>query len=151
MREKNSSLRYAEMKKMDFTPIIDTAVKECGVKTKERADELLDAFLQWFSLVSMATPEQPLQMLRSVDRIWHAMVLNTAFYREFCDTFAGGFVDHNPLDVVRNAANKEQYARFTLDLIKKEFGKNANKALFDLRENVTCCCGCVMPKYTLNN
>lgn len=134
--------RYLEMKKWDYSPIIETALRECGVKSRERAEELLDAFLQWFALIPETTQEQPLQMLRSVDRIWHAMVLNTAFYREFCDAFIGSFVDHDPLDVVRDPTAKRGYADFTLALANRAYGAHVNPALCDLREDVTCCIGC---------
>lgn len=133
---------YSRMKRKDFSAIIDTAVRECGVKTRDRAEKLLDAFLQWFALIPEAVPTQPLQMLRSVDRIWHAMILNTAFYREFCNEFVGGFVDHNPLDVVRDASGKRTYADHTLMLVERTYGEGANAALYLLREDVTCCCGC---------
>ncbi len=133
---------YRRMKTKDFSVVIDTAVRECGVKTHERAHELLDAFLQWFALIPEATTIEPLQMLRSVDRIWHAMILNTVFYREFCKEFVGGFVDHNPMDVVRDASGKRAYADHTLMLVERTYGDGANPALYALREDVTCCCGC---------
>lgn len=134
--------RYERMRSKDFTPVIQTAMRECGVKTEKRAKDLLDAFLQWFALIPEVNREQPLQMLRSVDRIWHAMVLNTAFYREFCNEFVGKFVDHNPMDVVRNATAKRAYADYTLVLIERTYGGDANEALYALREDVTCCMGC---------
>lgn len=127
---------------VDFTPILETAVRECGVKTLERAEELLDAFLQWFSLIPETSSARPLQMLRSVDRIWHAMVLHTAFYREFCDQFIGAFVDHNPLDVVRTSMEKQAYAKHTLALLTRSYGDCVNANLLELQEDVTCCIGC---------
>ena len=133
---------YEKMKRRDYRPIIETAMRECGVKTEKRAKDLLDAFLQWFALIPQATPEKPLQMLRSVDRIWHAMVLNTAFYRAFCNETVGKFVDHNPLDVVRNKSAKRDYADHTLKLVEQTYGSGANEALYALREDVTCCIGC---------
>ena len=140
--KRNPVALYMEMKKRDFSSILDTAVRECGVKTPERARELLDAFLQWFSLIPQSTPAHPLQMLRSVDRIWHAMILNTVFYRKFCDDFVGGFVDHNPMDVVQNSTGKEEYARHTLELLERSYGVNVNKELLELKEDTTCCSGC---------
>ena len=130
---------YKRMKAWDYSAIIETAMRECGVRTKEGARELLDAFLQWFSLIPETTSDHPLQMLRSVDRIWHAMILNTKFYREFCNEFVGHFVDHNPLDVTDADAPKKEYARHTLSRLRTVYGGRMSKALCKLRENVTCC------------
>ncbi len=133
---------YEQMSQWDYTPIIQTAVRECGVKSEERAKQLLKAFLQWFALIPQTTQERPIHMLRSVDRIWHAMVLNTAFYRQFCLEFAGRFVDHNPLDVVNDSKTKREYADHTLSLITQAYGRNVHPELLNLREDVTCCIGC---------
>ncbi len=134
---------YQKMQSEDYTAVIQTAVRECDVKSEDRAAELLDAFLQWFALIPLTKDAEPLQMLRSVDRIWHAFVLNTAFYRNFCDKYIGHFVDHDPLDVVNNIAAKDVYAQHTIALIENAYGAKANIELFRLREDVTCCCGCI--------
>lgn len=115
-------------------------MRECDVKSKKRAKELLDAFLQWFSLVPEAT--QPIQMLQSVDRIWHSFVLNTQFYREFCEEFAGRFVDHDPADLANSQEAKRVYANYALRRLEATFGKNLRHDLMRLEENVTCCCAC---------
>ena len=134
---------YQRMKCHGYEAIIQTAMRECGVKTRKRADELLDAFLQWFALIPLASPEHPLQMARSVDRIWHAMVLNTVFYRDFCRRFAGSFIDHNPLDVESNSQEqKQEYAQYTLALLAEEFGTEVSLDLLDMTQDITCCIGC---------
>ena len=133
---------YERMKSRDFSVILDTAISEFGVKSPERAEELLDAFLQWFALIPSTADGRPLQMLRSVDRIWHAMIVNTAFYRTFCIETVGEFIDHNPLDVVRDAEAKQEYADHTLALLKSVYEGRINPALCAINENVTCCCGC---------
>ncbi len=138
----DSRALYKRLKSKDYGIILETAIAEFGVKGLPRAVELLDAFLQWFALVPSTVDGQPLQMLRSVDRIWHAMIVNTAFYRNFCLDAVGEFIDHNPLDVVRNAELKQEYATHTLILLNRAYGNRLNPALRALNENVTCCCGC---------
>lgn len=140
----DARILYERMKKVDYSSIIETAMRECGVKKAYRANELLDSFLQWFSLIPTTTPDQPMQMLRSVDRMWHAFVLNTAFYRNFCNEFnSGKFVDHDPLDVNGNSASqKQQYAEHTLARLHQTFGTYVTKDLANLSEKTTCCVGC---------
>ncbi|EDW6384728.1 hypothetical protein YU52_000791 [Salmonella enterica subsp. enterica serovar Java] len=33
-----------------------------------------------------------------LDKFWHVFILHTKLYRDFCDSFIGGYVDHNPPD-----------------------------------------------------
>ncbi len=129
---------YVEMKhSFDFTPVIETALREKKSLTKQEALERMDAFLQWFSLIPQASKEKPLQMLGSVDPLWHAFVLNTKLYRDFCQKFAGEFIDHDPLDPFKSDLPKKEYATFTLALLEKEFGTDLKPVLRDLSQNVT--------------
>jgi hypothetical protein len=138
----NSQSLFAQMSEEDFTAVIDTAMRECGVKTKARANELLRGFLQWFSLIPNHK-EHNLQMVRSVDRIWHAMVLNTKFYREFCHKYFGKPIDHNPMDVMGNPKEaKAVYAGYTVKMLKAEFGNKVNVDLLNVEQELTCCIGC---------
>ncbi len=133
---------YRRMKAVDFSAVITTVLRESNLKTVEEIEPLLDAFLQWFSLVPEALDGKPLQMLESVDPIWHAMILNTAFYRRFCEEFIGEFVDHNPMDVTQNTrAVKRAYADHTLALLRRTYGDSVNPALLSLHDSITCCCG----------
>ena len=131
-------LYYRMKSENDFTPILTTSVRECGVESLEYADKLLDAFLQWFSLIPSLKASQKLQMIREVDPIWHALILNTKFYRKFCITYIGNFVDHDPTDVELEEG-KVEYARFTLSLLRKTFPTNLNENLRLLAGGATCC------------
>jgi len=136
----DSQQLYFRMKaENDFSPILNTSV-ECGVKNIEYADKLLDAFLQWFSLIPGLKENQKLQMIREIDPIWHALILNTKFYRVFCEKYIGHFVDHDPTDVELEEG-KEAYASFTLRLLEKNFPTNINKYLYFLEAGATCCTG----------
>jgi hypothetical protein len=124
----------------DFTSILKTSVKECGVRNFEHADKLLDAFLQWFSLIPSLKRNERLQMIREIDPIWHSFVLNTKFYRNFCEKYIGHFVDHDPTDVELEEG-KQEYASFTLRMLEKNFPTTINKYLYFLEEGATCCTG----------
>lgn len=130
---------YEEMKGENFEAIIASVCNEFG-ETPERAKELLDAFLQWFSLIPFLKSGDVLQMLVSVDKVWHSMILHTRFYREFCRKYVGKYVDHDPLDVQGNSLElKNQYANNTLKMLETYFGTSTNVHLLNLRENLTCC------------
>lgn len=124
----------------DFTPVLLTATRECGVRNVKKANQLLDAFLQWFSLIPLLQQGQKLQMIREIDPIWHSMILHTKFYRSFCRTYIGQFIDHDPTDVDIETS-KTEYANFTLNLLEKTYGSAVNKYLYFLEEGATCCVG----------
>lgn len=136
---KNAFERYTAMKGFDCTPIISTALSENPKLEKQAAKEQMDALLQWFALVPEVENGRTLQMLRSTDRLWHAFILNTRIYRDFCNRFMGFYVDHDPIEAKNPKAEKREYADYTLRLLKKEFGEAINPHLTQLKEDVTCC------------
>ena len=133
---------YAEMRNaFDYSPVIMTAMREHPEIQAERAKELLDALFQWLSVIPLASKNEPLQMLEGVDPLWHAFILNTKMYREFCQRFFGEFLDHDPMDPINSTLPKKRYARFTLALLEKEFGLEVHPTLQDLTKKVQCCMG----------
>ncbi len=132
---------YAAMKHgIDYSPVLDTAMRESGL-TRDEAASLLDGLLQWLSVIHFARKGQPVQMVGSIDQLWHAFVLNTKLYRAFCDRFFGRYIDHDPLDRLDEETSKKQYARFTLATLRREFGNEVHPAFVDLTQQVTCCYG----------
>ena len=145
---------YYAMKQFDFTPVIETALREYKDLDKSKAENLLDALLQWFSLVPVLEDGKALQMINSVDRLWHAFILNSRLYRMFCDKFFGYYFDHDPNDVILNPQSlKREYAEYTLHLLIENFGYNLNPLLKDLSGDVTCCgvLGCKDKTHTFRN
>lgn len=132
----------------DFAPVIKTAVKECGVKDDETANLLLDGFLQLFSLIPKLGENDKLHMIKSVDPIWHAFVLNTSFYREFCDKYIGFFVDHDPMDG-NTEKSKRKVADYTLNLVKKEFGAQVSTQLLSPKQGATYYIGLEKDSHTV--
>ena len=134
------TLYAAMLTAFDYTPVLDTAVQHCGLARADAAS-LFDGLLQWLSAIPFARPGQPIQQVESIDKLWHAFVLNTKLYRAFCTRFFRRFIDHDPLD--RNFAelSKKQYARFTLATLTEEFGETLHPAFRDLTQRVGCCFG----------
>ncbi len=132
---------YVDMKSAhDYHPVLATAVEHYGL-TPAAAADLFDGLLQWLAAIPFARPGQPIQMVESIDRLWHAFVLNTKLYRAFCDRFFGRYIDHDPLDRDFEELSKKQYARFTLTTLQQEFGAAVHPAFLDLTQRVGCCFG----------
>jgi hypothetical protein len=122
----------------DYSVIAQTMQKEFKV-SEQRANQLIAAFLQWFSLVPFLGPQDgPLQMTQSVDMAWHAMIINTAFYRRFCDQYIGYYVDHDPLDMLNQTAAKQDFAEKTFKRLQIAFGESLHPEWLNVAE-VTCC------------
>ncbi|MFI1528620.1 hypothetical protein [Streptomyces griseus] len=76
-----------------FSSIVDFTVLHFG-HDKAKAERATDQALAFTATVATAT----VKMVPSddVDDAFHAFILHTAAYREFCDTYAGRFLEHNP-------------------------------------------------------
>ncbi len=134
------ALHASMLSAFDYTPVLDTAVQHYGLARADAAS-LFDGLLQWLSAIPFARPGQPVQQVESIDKLWHAFVLNTKLYRAFCDRFFGRYIDHDPLDRHFAEFSKKQYARFTLATLKQEFGDSLHPAFLDLTQRVGCCFG----------
>lgn len=133
-------IRYRQMlAENDWEPILKTIVKEGGAKDIGSAEVVLDAWLQWAAVYPEVPEGEVHQMLESVDPAWHAFMLHTAKYREFCDKYFGHFLDHDPLDTEDISREKDKYGERTLELLKKHFGEILNRRWLHLRNVMTCC------------
>lgn len=115
----------------DYAPVIRTAIREGGVADAQQAEALLEAFRQWFSLLPILEPGSGYVMFKSdVDSVFHAFVLNTKLYREFCYKFLGEFIDHSPIaEDVAETMPLEEYATYTVNFLEKHFGEDLAPAL----------------------
>ncbi|MDX3342831.1 hypothetical protein PV409_33265 [Streptomyces sp. ME02-6979.5a] len=76
-----------------FDSIADFTVMHFG-QDRNKAERATDQALAFVATVATAT----VKMVPSddVDAAFHAFILHTAAYREFCETYAGRFLEHNP-------------------------------------------------------
>jgi hypothetical protein len=80
----------------------------------ERAERIVGQALA-FLVACARNPETPLAPSRAVDHGWHAFILHTREYADFCARVAGHFIHHAPEDpgggrvdaVARNTATTE--------------------------------------------
>ncbi len=72
------------MREVDFKPIVSTLLKDGTVKSDDEARERIIAFSQWFS-VGVTTKTTTFVMMNGiVDDVFHAMILNSKWYFNFC-------------------------------------------------------------------
>ena len=132
---------YERMKsEFDYGAVVDSAVTRSAM-SRDEAASCLDGLLQWFSVLPFARREQPVQMVESIDRLWHAFILHTKLYRSFCDRYFGRYIDHDPLDRLGEESSKKACARFTVAMLRESFGDAVHPAFLDLTQKVACCFG----------
>ncbi|WP_421787909.1 hypothetical protein [Hyphobacterium sp.] len=139
---------YDEMQiGFDYSQITWTMQRYNPEMSKERADELLDAFLQWISLSPMNTKDRWITMFKTdVEEAFHCFVLNTRLYKEFCARYLNFFFHHDPL-IEESGPEIEEAARFTVESLEDTFGPSLNpelrrwRTLFDSGEYEVACAG----------
>lgn len=125
---------YHEMTKgFNYSQITWTMRRYNPDMTEDRADELLDAFLQWISLAPLNTKDRWITMFQTdVEEAFHCFVLNTRLYNDFCQEFLGFFFHHDPL-VEESGPEIEAAALFTLSSLENSFGEALNPELQEWR------------------
>ncbi|MEV0071354.1 hypothetical protein [Amycolatopsis sp. NPDC050768] len=76
-----------------FEQLTRRIVKEQGMSA-EFAARIVDQALAF--LAACARPEAPLSPSSTIDIGWHAFILYTKEYADFCDGIAGHFLHHDP-------------------------------------------------------
>lgn len=112
----------------DYKPVIRTIVKSNPGLSDQQASELLDAYLQWVSIIPAVGSGNCVAMLDTeVELACHAFILNTRLYQEFCDRFLGFYLHHDPVDQDVSGDGTEVAAR-TASLLREHFGSQLNPA-----------------------
>jgi hypothetical protein len=76
---------------------------------------------------------RPLAMpSRAVDFAWHAFILDTAAYRDFCDRAYGRFLDHFPEDAEHGPANSSYETVWAWD--RSTWSREGEATLWSLDE-----------------
>jgi len=139
---------YDSMRRdFDYSQITWTIRRYNPEMPEERAEELLEAFLQWISIAPLNNDHQWITMFQTeVEEAFHCFVLNTRLYREFCEKFLGFFFHHDPL-VEESGPEIEAAARFTLERLEESFGEDLRpelkewRAQFDSGDYKVACSG----------
>jgi hypothetical protein len=85
---------------------------------RERAGRIMRQALA-FLLACARNPETPLAPSREVDHGWHAFILHTREYADFCDRVAGRFIHHAPEDPDADRARAAARTEMTAEVIRR--------------------------------
>lgn len=121
----------------NYEPVLKHALREHPSRSREEARDALTGFLQWASMIPFS--KTSLSMIDSVDWIWHAFILNTRLYRDFCQQFFGRFIDHEPHDEEHEGAMRH-YLDHTLVPLQKRYGGSLNHTLLGRRGEMAPIC-----------
>ncbi|MEO0758316.1 MAG: hypothetical protein AAFY78_15760 [Cyanobacteria bacterium J06648_16] len=90
----------------------------------ERATRAIELYRR-FLFLNYLYPDRPIVPSREIDQVWHTHILDTAKYREDCDSLFGQFMDHWPYFGVRDEEDRKALnSAFeeTQSLFEKHFG-----------------------------
>jgi hypothetical protein len=129
------------------SPCTSASAAESGKKVSEKAPNFFNADIaKKISVTVGTTYDQAVVLLRDasnflwlasqaevtsvpspiIDEAWHVFVLFTREYADFCHTYCGGYVHHEP-HVGPEIKISEEYVRPTVDLMYKLFGSVPSK------------------------
>ena len=90
-----------------------------------------------FLLACALNPEGYLSPSKVVDAGWHAFILHTADYAEFCDRVAGRFIHHHPTSP---GESEGQQAMAATTAAMRSAGLHVDAALWNLAPDCTSDC-----------
>ncbi|MCZ0980001.1 hypothetical protein O1L60_16220 [Streptomyces diastatochromogenes] len=94
-------------------------------------------------LIAGTRTEEPLSPSEHVDRGWHAFLLRTRAYQEFCDRHAGRFIHHHPGVPDAAGAGGPEAARNRTVAAIRAAGFDVDRALWPEAADCTQChAGC---------
>lgn len=98
--------------------VVERIAKEAQV-TLEMAHSIFEDTLRFLYLASKT--KQALVPTKSIDIGWHAFLMFTRDYQEFCKNHLGQFVHHCPV-TSETSTPKVDMAAHTFELARREFG-----------------------------
>jgi len=101
----------------------------------ETADRYVDAMLQFLDVCTRA--ERPLRPSPAIDAAWHAFILHTRAYADYCEERFGRFIHHQP--TAAGDGDPLAYAR-ARSLAAERFGALDQLAWPELAAGADCRC-----------
>lgn len=92
--EKTSEERLEALREFDLTPVTKRVEHRKDVP-EEKAQELENKFKR-FVKATVEYPEKTISPSPELDEYWHAFILDTVRYHEFCDRVLGRYMHHVP-------------------------------------------------------
>lgn len=114
----------------DFSPILRSLLREQKATNEAEAQELLEAFVQWYSTGSVTKTKSYVMFSGKVDDVLHAMILNSKWYMAFCYVTTSVYTHHEPIGET-GLTNDEimEAAMFTARLLERTWGEDLNRHL----------------------
>ncbi|MEM1244372.1 MAG: glycine-rich domain-containing protein-like, partial [Pseudomonadota bacterium] len=125
-KEKDLASIQCYLQKIDLQPVVERLVR----LEHWALNEAKDAVQQYrnYLFLKLKYPEKKLPPSKDIDDVWHAHILHTKAYRDFCEEIAPysnmPFLDHWP-QLPHSAADNTLVQLFaeTQNLYQKEFGE----------------------------
>jgi hypothetical protein len=95
-----------------------TRVERDAKVDRERAERIMRQALA-FLVACARNPEAPLAPSRAVDHGWHAFILHTREYADFCARVAGHFIHHAPEEPGGERAGAVARTEMTAELMRR--------------------------------
>ncbi|MCC2630910.1 MAG: hypothetical protein K0S38_719 [Candidatus Paceibacter sp.] len=80
---------------LPFSPLIERMIDNHGWSEQDALQGFED-LMRYFFLCAAHKWSEPFAPPPKIDEIWHAFILFTKEYRQFCFTFFGRFIEHRP-------------------------------------------------------
>lgn len=106
---------------------------------RTRAERIMRQALA-FLVTCARNPEIPLAPSKTVDYGWHAFILHTWEYADFCDRVAGHFIHHAPLDPGGERVDRAARNAATTDVMRRT-GLPVDEELWDA-DRAGCSANC---------
>ena len=115
----------------DFSEIRKNLVVNGVCKSEERAQELLLAWVQWFSVGATSVTKSFVMLAGPIDRTFHELILNTKWYFRFCSEYTGVYTHHEKLteQQLSEVCEIKSAVEETLQRLEKAFGNDLHPEL----------------------
>ena len=108
---------------VDLTMILDYVAKK-HPELVAQLPALALQYRQYMYLISLGQFKGMSVPSDAVDQIWHAHILHTVHYADFCQNVAGRFVDHNPFGDSTSQSERQGAVQTLLQASESVFGTN---------------------------
>ena len=137
------STRILHKKLLDSVPreLVVFGARKLNPNLNEgRANELLDALLQWMSCIPYAKAQagKAMQMIETMDDLWHGFIINTREYDKFCNENFGYFIHHGTVNDPER--DRKETAVETYAFLKEVYGDGIHPELEILKTGEVKCC-----------
>jgi len=123
----------------DLTVILDY-VRKKNPELSNKLPKLTQQYRKYMFLIGSGLFHNMSVPSDAVDQIWHAHILHTVLYADFCQNVAGRFIHHNPFGDNVSELDRHNAKLSLRSASKSVFGKN----VFKVKGSVDCgyCGGC---------